>query len=495
MPNKAEERVAFNSSTNGAEREPFVAQDDFAQLRALLLEDALAQLRELEEENLRLKNAQRELLARHQNLAQAHEALLSEKNRLAFKHDHLADEQAKLRLKIEDKESFTASLEPVIADTLERKIANSGEEMAEVVAPLMAPAIKKQIHDSRDDMVEALHPIIGQTVKRAVAEAVRKLVKEINQRLDRAFNAQGSWRRFKGKLAGVPEPLAVLPQILPFAVDNVFLIARKTGLLMAHVSADTHTESDAKAQMVSSMLTALQDFIKDAIAENASDLHEFRHGAGITYVVASPRVLLAASTHGVAPGEFSPLLERALHRIQNSCYHAIVNFDGDTATMDATRPIMQKFMHSFEAAPKTQEPKASLSQGAKIAWAMLGVLALAALAWFVFKPKPAAQTPNALEATASSLAPQVASFRLEARMAGEVWMRVFPEEQDSTRFQDFRFLKGETYAWRASGRIRLRVGNAGETELFLDGRNLGTFGEVHQPVTLIIAREGLVQKE
>ncbi|MEK7729143.1 MAG: hypothetical protein AAB354_12075, partial [candidate division KSB1 bacterium] len=223
MPSKAEARVAFEAHHNGAEENLGATRDDFEQLRALLLEDALAQMRALEEanfrlnreqgnllsrqkqlaeeqrehgnvllqENLLLKNSQNALLARHEELAQAYQALLREKEQLTFKQNYLADEQAKLRLKIEDKESFTAALEPVIANTLARTIANSGEEMAEVVAPLMAPAIKKQIHESKDEMVEALHPIIGQTVKRAVAESMRKLIKQINQRLDRAFNLQG----------------------------------------------------------------------------------------------------------------------------------------------------------------------------------------------------------------------------------------------------------------------------------------------------------------
>jgi len=464
-----------------------------------LVEEQRRHASELLAENLRLKNSHNDLLARHQELAQAYQALLREEEQLNFKHHHLADEQAKLRLKIEDKESFTASLEPVIANTLERKIASSGEEMAEVVAPLMAPAIKKQIHDSKDEMVEALHPIIGQTVKRAVAEAMRKLVKQINQRLDRAFNPQGSWRRIKARLTGVPEPLAVLPEVLPFAVENLFLIARKTGLLMAHVSAETRTEANAKAQMVSSMLTAIQDFIKDALgAENSSDLHEFRHGEGITYVIASPMLLLAAFTKGETPRDFSKLLERTLNRIQNSCYNAIVNFEGDTTALETARPFMQKLIQSFAAAPAfpIKEQKQTPSPAVKIAYGVAGALALALLAWFILKPpRPPLQTPNVLEAITSTLTPGATRFRLEARMSGEVWMRVFPNEEDSTAYQDFRFQTGETYAWRASGLIRLRVGNTGETELYLDGKHLGALGAVHQPVTLIVAREGIVKKE
>ncbi|NUO84136.1 DUF4115 domain-containing protein [candidate division KSB1 bacterium] len=498
MPSKAEGQAVLAGGDANAAAAGLKPDNEFERLRALLLEDALAQLQEVEEENLRLKHDQRTILARHEQLAEAHFKLAQDKDELILKHARLLDELLALRLKIEDKESFTSSLEPVIANTLERKIASSGEEMAEVVAPLMAPAIKKQIHESKDEMVEALHPIIGQTVKRAVAEAMRRLVQQINQRLDRAFNMQGTWRRVKARLTGMPEPLAVLPQVLPFGVDEIFLIARKTGLLMAHVSANVQTESDPKAQMVSSMLTAIQDFIKDAFGEqHTSDLHEFRHGEGITFVIASPMLLLAAVTKGETPHGFSKLLERLLSKIQNSCYHAIVNFEGDTAEIESARLPMQKFIHSFALGPAPQKQAGKeTSLALKIAWSTAGVLTLALLAWFIFKPStPTAPAPPTLEATVSTLPPGVSPFRLEARTSGEVWIRFFQNETDSTTFRDFRFHAGETYAWRATGRIRLRVGNAGQTELYLDGKNLGELGAVYQPVTLIIAHEGLLEKK
>lgn len=531
MPTKAEAYAASDAQEYGAPVLALETDEAFEQLRAILLEEAWAQLRALEaenarlnrahdalfvqhqklvqeqrayvkellQENLALKNSQNTLLARHEILQQAHNDLLREKELLSFKQNSLADEQAKLRLKIEDKESFTAAMEPVIANTLERKIASSGPEMAEVIAPLMAPAIKNQIHESRDEMVEALHPIIGQTVKRAVAEAMRKLIKQINQRLDRAFNLQGTLRRMKAKLTGVPEPLAVLQQVLPFSVDNLFLIARKTGLLMAHVAADTKTEADAKAQMVSSMLIALQDFMKEALgAEGSSDLHELRHGENITYLIASPMLLLAASTKGEAPRDFAKLLERTLNRIQNSCYQAVVNFDGDTTGMDAARPLMHKFILSFDLAPQATDnaPERSAPPYFKPVVGALAVLALVLLAWLIWKPRADFFSAKPLfEPTASELPSGSAPFRLEARTSGEVWMRIFPSANDSTEYRDFKFQPGETYAWRASEQIRLRVGNAGQTELYLDGKNLGALGIVHQPITLVIGRDGILQKE
>lgn len=486
MLNKVDERNGHFATEVVAGGSSHETQDEFERLRAVLLDDTLARLRLLEAENLRL---QRE-----------NERLWGENEASKRRHERLLDELAKLRLKIEDKESFTSALEPVIADTLERKIATSGEEMAVVVAPLMAPAIKQQIHDSKDEMVEALHPIIGQTVKRAVTEAMRKLIREINQRLDRAFNMQSTWRRLKAKLTGVPEPLAVLPQILPFTVEDVFLISRKDGLLMTHVSAHAQNEDTPRAQMMSGMLTAIQDFIKDVYrGGDTGDMQVFKDGDRISFIMASPLVCLAVvtATPDEPPSDFSEQVERLLNKIQNTCHRAIVAFSGNTEDLAAARPFIKKFMHSFEAKPQAPAPKAhaSSSRAVKIAWGMLGAAALALLAWFIFKPtSQSVLTTPALEATVGTLASGTMPFRLEARMKGEVWMRVFDNGSDSTAFKDFRFQPGEVYAWRASESIRMRLGNAGETELYLDGNNLGELGAVHEPVTLVISRDGILQK-
>jgi hypothetical protein len=72
-----------------------------------------------------------------------------------------------------------------------------------------------------------------------------------------------------------------------------------------------------------------------------------------------------------------------------------------------------------------------------------------------------------------------------------VWLRIFDERSDST---DFRFQPGEVFAWRAYNTLRMRVGNAGQTQLFVDGKDLGHLGELHQPVTRVISRKGIVER-
>ncbi|MGH7594899.1 MAG: DUF4115 domain-containing protein [bacterium] len=448
----------------------------------------------------------------------------------------LEHELEEVRTTIADKEALIASLNPVIADLLERKIASSGEEMAEIVAPLMGPAIKKQVAESKDEMVEALYPVIGQTVRRAVAEAMRKLVKQINERVDKSFNLKITWLRLKARLLGLPEPLMILPQVVPFTIEQLFLIDQRTGLLIAHTAVETTRATNGKAindepingesengepangelekgepangepingkpmngrpQMVSGMLTAIQDFTKEAFGPSAEgDLHEVKYGDKMIFVASSPPVFLAAVTVGVAPQQFPEKLRAVLRRIHNTFHAALREFDGDATPLESTREPMQKFIASFAeisapkpaAAKKTAWPKSTFG---KIALGVAIGLALAAGILFVFKPSRVREnTPT--PPVVATLAPGVPQLRVEARLSGEVWVRAVTDEKDST---DFRFQDGEFVVWHAANNLRLRVGNAGQTGLFLNGKNLGPLGEVNQAVTLVITRDGIVEK-
>ena len=57
---------------------------------------------------------------------------------------------------------------------------------------------------------------------------------------------------------------------LLYSVEQVFLIHRKSGLLLMHVAAKDSVLKDA--DMISGMLTAIQDFLSDSFAEGGQEL-------------------------------------------------------------------------------------------------------------------------------------------------------------------------------------------------------------------------------
>lgn len=433
--------------------------------------------------------------------------LLFEEDRARMQQ--LESELEKIRAKVADKEALIASLNPVIADLLERKIANNGEEMAEIVAPLMGPAIKKQVADSKEEVVEALYPVIGQAVRRAVAEAMRKLAQQVNQRLDKSFQFKTLWLRLRAKLTGIPEPIAVLPQVFPFAIEQLFLIDQRTGLLISHTAANQNgavngktapaTEATGKPQMVSGMLTAIQDFTRDAFGGSATDdLHEVKYGERMIFVASSPPVFLAAVTMGAAPAQFPERLRGLLRRLHNSYHREFREFNGDPTELEKTHEPMRKFISATattrEAPQPTPRPRSGSrhATAGKIALGMaLGLgLALAASIWW-WPKNPADHTAQTPAATAPiiTLTPVKPQLRLEAQFSGRVWLKAITDAADTT---EFTFKQGDVYAWHADSLFHLRIGNAGATRLFLDGRYKKIEAQINEPLDVLINAHGLV---
>jgi hypothetical protein len=285
--------------------------------------------------------------------------------------------------------------------------------------------------------------------------------------------------------------------VFPFSVEQLFLIDQRTGLLIVHESGANRRESDGKPQMISGMLTAIGDFVKDAFGPEAEgDLHEVKYGDKMIFVAASPPAFLAAVTQGSAPVQFPDRLRGLLRRIHNTHHKALREFEGDSTLLEGSRTPMRKFINAFnEAVTPASKPESKAEKKSGFAKLALGAalgFALAAGLWLLLKPSDGAVSDHtSAETPAISIAPGAGQFRLEARTSGQVWMRIVSDESDST---DFVFQPGEVYAWRAGKSIRMRIGNAGQTELFLNGKTLGSLGEKDQPVTLFINNAGIVEK-
>ncbi len=88
------------------------------------------------------------------------------------------------------------------------------------------------------------------------------LVRSINSAVEQSLSIKGLKWRFEAWRSGVPYPQVVLKHALVYRVEQVFLIHAETGLLLEHVSARDLVVQEA--ELVSSMLSAIQDFVRDS---------------------------------------------------------------------------------------------------------------------------------------------------------------------------------------------------------------------------------------
>lgn len=252
----------------------------------------------------------------------------------------LEEEINKLYAQLQDKEQLLETLDPVIAELLYKKIHESKNQMADAIAPIMGPALRAQITEAKDDIADALYPVIGVAVRKSVAEAMKDLLRAINDRIDAVVN-RGFWNR--GRL----DKNSLLRQSFPFSIQEVFLIHKTSGLLLSHASPE-HNGS-VNQDMISGMLTAIQEFSKTALGQENEGLTEIQYENKKIIIEDGKYAYLAFVTDGIPAEGFAALIDGLEEKIHLRWYKEMRAFEGDTEPFEPVSDLLNSFITSVHA--------------------------------------------------------------------------------------------------------------------------------------------------
>jgi OOP family OmpA-OmpF porin len=231
-------------------------------------------------------------------------------------------------------------------------------------------AITASVQRNPAPLADALFPVMGPAIRKAVASSLAAMVESLNRTLEYGL----SWRSLEWRLeawrTGRPFAEVVLLKTLLYRVEQVFLIDARSGLLLQHVRSGPADVRDA--DMVSGMLTAIRDFVRDSFRVAEGDaLEAFKVGDLTVRVEQGPRAFVAAVVRGTPPPEFRRVLQGAVETVHLQFAEVLEHFAGDASVFEAARPALEVCLQSQyrqEARPR-----------ARGAWALL-VVVLAALA-------------------------------------------------------------------------------------------------------------------
>lgn len=219
--------------------------------------------------------------------------------------------------------------------------SNANGQLAEATLPIVEENIRESAKRNPEKLAEALFPVIGPAVRKAIAEALSAMMQSLNQTLEHSISPQG-WRwRMEAWRTGKQFSEVVLLNTLLYRVEQVFLIHKETGLLLQHASVKTDENQDA--DMVSAMLTAIQDFAQDSFkSSEQATLDALQLNDLAVWIERSPDLILAAVIRGNAPLTLRQTFDEAIEQIQFTQKFELVKFQGDAAPFDKTRPILQE---------------------------------------------------------------------------------------------------------------------------------------------------------
>jgi len=290
----------------------------------------------------------------------------------------LAPEQqqlAALQARLDDTQARAEDLADVLPHVLLQHAQDP--QFTRALTPPIEKAITASVHRNPKPLADALFPIMGPAIRQAVAAGLAGMVESLNRTLEHSLSWRSIQWRLEGWRTGKSFAEILLLKTLVYRVEQVFLIDRKSGLLLQHVHADSADVQDA--DMVSGMLTAIRDFVQDSFGTRPGDsLEALKVGDLSVWIETGPNAIVAAVIRGAAPREFRRTLQDAVESLHLQFGEALASFQGDTsAFVDAQSTLgacLEMKYRAEEARPKTRG-----------AWLLLGAGLIALVVWAGFE--------------------------------------------------------------------------------------------------------------
>lgn len=244
---------------------------------------------------------------------------------------------------------------PGMSGTLPAAVRHStarGKELQDALTPTIEEALAISVRRNPRPLASALFPIIGPAIRAAVGSALRGLIRSLNQTLDQTLTLRGLRWRVEAWRTGVPFGQVVLAHTLLYRIEQAYLIHAPTGLLLAHVN--DGDEEAPEGELVSSMLTAIRDFVQDSFGGATEDtLETFRVGEREVFVASGPLANLAAVVHGEAPAGLESRLRETLELVHGEHGPLLEAFEGDTSPLEVCRPPLEAICETRYAEPRS----------------------------------------------------------------------------------------------------------------------------------------------
>ncbi|MDR0453393.1 MAG: OmpA family protein [Deferribacteraceae bacterium] len=240
------------------------------------------------------------------------------------------DRLNKIEAQINDPLSETERVSGVIAEAVIMS-SNKNNKFSKAIEPVLENSLIQNIHKQPQEYINLLFPIIGSTIRKSISETLNSMLGSFSRGLEKSFSLKGLKWRIEAIRSGKSFSEVVMLHTLVYSVDQVFLIHSGTGLLLMHVERKDTVSKDA--DMVSGMLTAIQDFAKDCFNKDGGDnsLNSLKMDTYTLFIEQGPSVYIACVTNGIPPPEFPSKLRECIELIMAEFREPIARFDGDTA--------------------------------------------------------------------------------------------------------------------------------------------------------------------
>lgn len=248
----------------------------------------------------------------------------------------------KLKLRLDDQQTHARELSDVVAEAILLR-SQKDESLDAALQATVERIVNNNLRRNPAEMANHIFPVIGPAIRRSIAETFRSMLQGFNKSLELSLSWKGLKWRLEGLRTGKPFSEIVLLNTLDYRVEQVFLVHTETGILLDHVLAEGIRGQDG--DLVSGMLTAIQQFVSDSFGQGENDSLESLQMGEINILVArSSQIYLACVVRGNPPASLIQQMHTALEFISLECGAALADFNGDTSKFQAARRYLENLL-------------------------------------------------------------------------------------------------------------------------------------------------------
>ncbi len=275
---------------------------------------------------------------------------------------------------IQDPETFSDEIRQLLPLSI-RKMVQKGDLSLDDLQPLLEEALKNSIQNNPKTLADILFPIMMPAIRKAVSEDIKQMLDKVNSTLENSFSPKRIGWRLKAIFSGKSYAEIVLSHAYIYQVKQVFLIHKNTGLLLAKVP-DEHEEDVADADLVSSMLSAIKDFVQDSFQQEDSELDAINMGDFNIWLEQGPHAIIAAIVAGNAPVSLRDKMKESIEGIHINSAYELEHFEGDTTPFEMNKSLLQNCVQQEEKPHKKGKP---------VALILIGLLLIGALGYWGYQ--------------------------------------------------------------------------------------------------------------
>ncbi|MGA2811964.1 MAG: OmpA family protein [Candidatus Acidiferrum sp.] len=277
-----------------------------------------------------------------------------------LRHLILAPEQqdlARLRERLEDPGLRTGDISAVLPEAIHLRRQEGGEDaLGQALLPTVESALRESVRKDPGTLADALFPVMGPAIRRSILQTLRSFFDSFNEAMEHSLSLRGLQWRIEALRTGRSFSEIVLLHSLVFRVEQVFLIHKKTGLPLAHAVAPAVAMQDAS--LVSGMLSAIQDFVRDSFqSARGQILEKIDVGEMEVWVEDGPYAILASVIRGIPPPDYRLHMAEALEHVHRNFAEQMERFQGETGPFAGANEELSRCLEFQYKEQQSRRPK------------------------------------------------------------------------------------------------------------------------------------------